>query len=339
MAWFGSHAKARKIVCQQHVSRISRHTLTRCGPGRPVAECCTPGQARRTRARHRHVLAVAGLYSGASQQTTAVPMWSYALGPGGGPGPIIWHGPTFALRRPRSQVRQHGVGSRRGASSLSEAWAIAAAVVGRTALSQPAQTAAAAKALVPVDRLPRSWGRPMRAAAGDMTVVPIPWWVWTALVAFTILGQAEHVLFKTGRYRAMAHWYFDQRQPFYVRNLPFAALPFGLMFACWVLVVIVSRFQGQLWADLIGLLIFLVSLGARGRDRPRSLSEGRRKPTGVDRDARMRRLVQGVQIPVAARHERTYRCTDPAPVRWAWPPARPATAPTPGRSPPGVNLS
>ena len=38
-----------------------------------------------------------------------------------------------------------------------------------------------------------------------------------------------------GRYRAMARWYFDQRQPFYVRNLPFAALPFGLMFACWVL--------------------------------------------------------------------------------------------------------
>jgi hypothetical protein len=50
---------------------------------------------------------------------------------------------------------------------------------------------------------------------------------------FTILGLAEHVLFKTGRYRAMARWYFDQRQPFYVGNLPFAALPFGLMFACW----------------------------------------------------------------------------------------------------------
>jgi len=31
---------------------------------------------------------------------------------------------------------------------------------------------------------------------------------------FTILGLAEHVLFKTGRYRAMARWYFDQRQPF-----------------------------------------------------------------------------------------------------------------------------
>lgn len=28
------------------------------------------------------------------------------------------------------------------------------------------------------------------------------------------------------------------------------------------------------------------------------------KPTGVDRDARMRRLVQGVQIPVAARQIR-----------------------------------
>jgi hypothetical protein len=73
----------------------------------------------------------------------------------------------------------------------------------------------------------------MRAAAVDTTVVPIPWWVWTALVAFTNLGLAEHVLFKTGRYRAMARWYFDQRQPFYVRNLPFAALPYGLVFACW----------------------------------------------------------------------------------------------------------
>jgi hypothetical protein len=76
---------------------------------------------------------------------------------------------------------------------------------------------------------------------------------------FTILGLAEHVLFKTGRYRAIARWNFDQRQPFYVRNLPFAALPFGLMFAragslsC-------PDFRGQLWADLIGLPIFLVSL-------------------------------------------------------------------------------
>jgi hypothetical protein len=72
----------------------------------------------------------------------------------------------------------------------------------------------------------------MRAAAVDTTVVPIPWWVWTALVAFTNLGLAEHVLFKTGRYRAMARWYFDRWQPFYVRNLPFAALPYSLMFAC-----------------------------------------------------------------------------------------------------------
>jgi hypothetical protein len=63
------------------------------------------------------------------------------------------------------------------------------------------------------------------------------------------------------------------RQPFYVRNLPFMALPAALMFACWTVVPVISRFQGQLWADLlvlpIGLLPFvLFGLGINDSSRP-----------------------------------------------------------------------
>jgi len=101
-------------------------------------------------------------------------------------------------------------------------------------------------------------------AAADTTVVPVPWWAWAGFVGFTILGLVEHVLFKTGRFRAPLRWYFDERQPFYVRNLPFGLLPFALMFACWTLMAIVSRFQGQLWADLLALPIGLFSFGLFG---------------------------------------------------------------------------
>jgi hypothetical protein len=96
-------------------------------------------------------------------------------------------------------------------------------------------------------------------AADDAPTVPIPWWDWAGFGGFTILGLVEHMLFKAGGYRAMARWYFDSRQPFYVRNLPFAALPFALMFACWTVVAVISRLQGQLWADLLGLPIGLLS--------------------------------------------------------------------------------
>ena len=77
-------------------------------------------------------------------------------------------------------------------------------------------------------------------------------------------GLVEHGLFKSGRFRAPARWYFDERQPLYVRNLPFMLLPGGLMFACWTVMAIVSRFQGQLWADLLVFPIFVFSLGLFG---------------------------------------------------------------------------
>jgi hypothetical protein len=93
----------------------------------------------------------------------------------------------------------------------------------------------------------------------ETTVVPIPWWAWVLFVGFAVLGLAEHVLVKSGRFRAPLRWYFDQPQPFYIRNLPFGALPFGLMFACWIVMAVVSRFQGQLWADLLVLPIGLFS--------------------------------------------------------------------------------
>jgi hypothetical protein len=94
----------------------------------------------------------------------------------------------------------------------------------------------------------------------DAAAVPIPWWAWAGFVGFTILDLVEHMLFKAGRYRAMARWYFDSRQPFYVRNLPFMVLPAALVFACWTVVAVVSRFQGQLWADLLVLPIGLLSV-------------------------------------------------------------------------------
>lgn len=62
-------------------------------------------------------------------------------------------------------------------------------------------------------------------AAAETTVVPVPWWAWAGFVGFTILGLVEHVVFKTGRFRAPARSYFDERQPFYVRNLAFILLP------------------------------------------------------------------------------------------------------------------
>lgn len=96
-------------------------------------------------------------------------------------------------------------------------------------------------------------------AATDTTVVPIPWWAWAGFLGFTVLGLAEHVLFKTGRFRAPARWYFDRRQPFYIRNLPFGMLPFALVFACWTLMAIVSRYQGRMWADVLVLPIGLFS--------------------------------------------------------------------------------
>jgi hypothetical protein len=96
-------------------------------------------------------------------------------------------------------------------------------------------------------------------AADDVAVVPIPWWTWVLFVGFTVLGLVEHGLFKTGRFRASLRWYFDERQPFYIRNLPFMLLPGGLVFACWTVMAIISRFQGQLWGDLLVLPIGLLS--------------------------------------------------------------------------------
>jgi hypothetical protein len=96
-------------------------------------------------------------------------------------------------------------------------------------------------------------------AADDTTVVPIPWWAWVLFISFTSLGLAEHVLFKTRRFRAPARWYFDRRQPCYIRNVLFGLLPFAFVFACWTLMAIVSRYQGRLWADLLVLPIGLFS--------------------------------------------------------------------------------
>jgi hypothetical protein len=55
------------------------------------------------------------------------------------------------------------------------------------------------------------------------------WIAWAAL-AFGLWGVIGGILFRLGRLRRMARWYHRRDLPFYVRNLPFPLIPWGLMF-------------------------------------------------------------------------------------------------------------
>jgi hypothetical protein len=63
----------------------------------------------------------------------------------------------------------------------------------------------------------------------DAAMLLESWEPYGALV-FGLGGVAMGILFRLGHLRTMARWYHKRHLPFYVRNLPFTTIPYGLMF-------------------------------------------------------------------------------------------------------------
>ena len=84
----------------------------------------------------------------------------------------------------------------------------------------------------------------------------------------------------------MARWYHDRHQPFYVRNLPFAQIPAGVMFLMASATFVLAGGGYNVAAIIVGystLLVFAVGIAFSLRPpaflKPRWLDEEReRKP-------------------------------------------------------------
>jgi hypothetical protein len=75
-------------------------------------------------------------------------------------------------------------------------------------------------------------------------------WEPFAAVAFALGGLYMAVQFRRGRMRNLARWHGRRDLPFYIRNLPFALLPYALVFAAWVaLFAFVAA--GWTWAGIV----------------------------------------------------------------------------------------
>jgi hypothetical protein len=78
-----------------------------------------------------------------------------------------------------------------------------------------------------------------------------------AIGAGLILGLGGIPLgwaFTTGRYRAPARHYWNPDVPWYIRNNPFAAFPFGAMFICAVGLGVVQYLPASYHVVAIGML-------------------------------------------------------------------------------------
>jgi len=75
-------------------------------------------------------------------------------------------------------------------------------------------------------------------------------------VAFLVGGW----LFTTGRYRRPARQYWDDRYPWYIRNLPFALGPIGGFFLLGSALALVTQL-GPTWGAVLGAVVVLAVLG------------------------------------------------------------------------------
>jgi hypothetical protein len=86
---------------------------------------------------------------------------------------------------------------------------------------------------------------------------------WPALVVGLAMGLIALVggwLFWKGIFRRPARQYWDERYPWYVRNLPFALGPIGGFFLFGSALALVTQL-GQTWGALLGALVVLAVIG------------------------------------------------------------------------------
>lgn len=83
-----------------------------------------------------------------------------------------------------------------------------------------------------------------------------------------IVGSAMGVLFlvgawlfSSGVYRRPARQYWDDRYPWYIRNLPFALGPIGGFFLFGAALALVTQL-GETWGALLGALVVLAVIGS-----------------------------------------------------------------------------
>jgi len=133
---------------------------------------------------------------------------------------------------------------------------------------------------------------------GEMSSIP-SWFPWAALVvgvALVTLG----VLFRAGRMRGGASYYWDDALPFYARNVGFSLVPFGAMFLCWSAAGVLLRASNRVGYALIAAgvafagLAFVLLIAPPAWVKPRWLRSveatryGSTTPTRVFRAAQRR---------------------------------------------------
>jgi hypothetical protein len=76
------------------------------------------------------------------------------------------------------------------------------------------------------------------------------------------LGIALGVLSARGRYRRWEPWYRNSDNPFYIRNMAFAMIPFGTMLIAGTVAALVSSRSHSLAAALVvvALLAFVIGV-------------------------------------------------------------------------------
>ena len=84
------------------------------------------------------------------------------------------------------------------------------------------------------------------------------WEAWAAL-AFAAGGIWMGVTFRAGRLLNLRRLYYNQNLPFFVRNVPFAMIPYGTVFGMWFLLFALAEAEWNLAAAVVGYGSFLVA--------------------------------------------------------------------------------
>jgi hypothetical protein len=88
------------------------------------------------------------------------------------------------------------------------------------------------------------------------------WEPYVAL-AFAFGGLYMGVQFRRGKLRNLARWYGRRDLPFYVRNLPFAVIPYALVFAAWFALFALAA-TGRIWPGVLvgygSFMLFVLAL-------------------------------------------------------------------------------
>jgi hypothetical protein len=102
--------------------------------------------------------------------------------------------------------------------------------------------------------------RPLLLAGG------VPWplaleWQPVAGVAGGIVLLLMGVLSRTGAYRRWEPWYRNPNLPFYVRNLAFAMLPFGVCVLAFMIGALIGEGNKGIAAAFVGIAFLAFALG------------------------------------------------------------------------------